>query len=326
MAEHRVELVEFCDAFLHVLDRLARPLRQLLSQLGIGFEVRVREELVERRVDQTDRDRLAVHCLEQAGEVLPLERKQLGQGLFAVLEVVGDDHLADFIEVIEEHVLGAAEADAFRSERDGLFGLVRKVGVRPHAQLAMLVGDLHQLVEAAEDFRLFGLHRLVDEHLDDFRGLGRDLAFEDFASEAVHRQEVTRLQHLVADGDRSLVVVDVQGCTTNDAGLAHLPRHEGRVRGGATEGRENALGRLHAAKVFRAGFAADEDQIGLRILLVHPFGVFGEEDDFARGSARTGGDALGDQAAFLVGLLLGRRVEDRLEELVEVVRRDARRR
>ena len=56
-----------------------------------------------------------------------------------------------------------------------------------------------------------------------------------------------------------LVVVDLQGAAADDADLAHLPADQGGVAGGAAEGGEDAVGRLHAADVLRAGFAADQD-------------------------------------------------------------------
>ena len=87
------------------------------------FDARVilGRELVQRRVDQADGDGLAVHGLEDADEVVALERQQLGQRLLAGFERVGDDHLLDGQAAffgVEEHVLGAAQADAFGAHLD----------------------------------------------------------------------------------------------------------------------------------------------------------------------------------------------------------------
>ena len=98
-----------------------------------------------------------------------------------------------------------------------------------------------------------------------------------------------------------LVIVDVQIAAADDAGLAHLPADQGRVRAGAAEGRQNALGDLHAAQVFGAGFAADEDQLD-RWIVLEPFGLPRRSEawktDLARGGAGAGVDALGQQPAF----------------------------
>ena len=65
--------------------------------------------------------------------------------------VLGDDHLAHRGEAValEEHVLGAAEADALGAEVAAAVGVGRRVGVDPHAELADPVGPLHEAAEVA---------------------------------------------------------------------------------------------------------------------------------------------------------------------------------
>ena len=95
---------------------VASSLRDLDHQLFA-----LRQELVQRRIDGADRDRLAVHRLEHAVEVLALQRQQLVERRAAIGLVVGEDHpLHDRdAPLAEEHVLGAAQADAARAERVG---------------------------------------------------------------------------------------------------------------------------------------------------------------------------------------------------------------
>ena len=101
---------------------------------------------MQRRIEQPDRDRQALHDLEQFGEVAALHRQQLGERRAAALLVVGEDHLAHRADAvgIEEHVLGAAEADAFGAELERDARVVRRVGIGAHLQLAHLVGPAHQ--------------------------------------------------------------------------------------------------------------------------------------------------------------------------------------
>ena len=78
----------------------------------------VRQELVERRIEQPDRDRQSVHRLEDPLEVGPLHRQQLGQRATPAAFVARDDHLAhrgDSV-ALEEHVLGAAQPDSLGAE------------------------------------------------------------------------------------------------------------------------------------------------------------------------------------------------------------------
>ncbi len=107
---------------------------------------------MQRRIDGADRDRLALHLLEHAVEVAALQRQQLVERGAAILLVVGQDHALDDGDApfAEEHVLGAAEADAARAERVGELRLIGQVGIGAHAHAAELVGPRKQLVEALD--------------------------------------------------------------------------------------------------------------------------------------------------------------------------------
>ena len=227
--------------------------------------------------------------------------------------------------MIEEHVLGPAEADALGAERDGLGRLVGQVRVGADAELAELVRPFHQLGVLLVDLRLLRLERFLDQHLHDLARPRRRLAGEDFAGEAVEADPVAVLEHLVADADRALGVVDVESAAADDADLAHLPADQGRMAGGAAERGQNALGGLHAAQILRARLPADEDDpaIGLALVLIDKgLGVLGMELDPARRRSRAGVDPLGEQLAFLDRDTLRFGIEDRLQELVQVVGRD----
>ena len=114
----------------------------------------------------------------------------LASGLLAALLVVGEDHLPhgdDPLVLAEEHVLGAAQADAFGAELAGLDGVGGRVGVGADLQLADLVGPGHQRGEVAG-------HR---------RGDGRHLADHHVAGGAVDGDEVAGLDRLAGDRDWS---------------------------------------------------------------------------------------------------------------------------
>ena len=112
----------------------------------------VGQELVQRRVEQTDRDRPAVHRLKDLGEVLPLERQQRGQGLFTRGVVGGRDHCLDQAAALaEEHVLGSAQADALRAEGPRPARVLGCVGIGSHLEPAYLVGVVEQSGDRADD-------------------------------------------------------------------------------------------------------------------------------------------------------------------------------
>src|SRR5207249_3661204 len=143
--------------------------------------------------------------------------------------------------------------------------------------------------ELLVDLRLLGLERLLDQDLYHFARLGRDLTFEHLAGEAVDRDEVAVLQRTAAGGDGAGFVVDLQSITADDANLAHLPADESSVTGSTAEGGQDAVGGLHAADVFGAGFASDEDH-ALAVLLHPLLGLVREELDPAGPGAGTGVD------------------------------------
>ena len=114
VAEHRVELVQLRGARASA----CRPRRPSPSRpRAISASVCGRNSCSggsSRRI-VTGRPR---HDLEQLDEVRALHRQQLGERRAAARLVVGEDHLAhrDDAVALEEHVLGAAEADALGAE------------------------------------------------------------------------------------------------------------------------------------------------------------------------------------------------------------------
>ena len=133
---------------------------------------------MERRIERADHDREAVHRFEQTGEIGALHGQKLQQRLAAGLFVAGQNHGLHEGQTVfgEEHVLGAAEADAFGAELAGDFGVARDVGVGAHAELAAeLIGPAHELADVV----------VAEIGFDGFR-----LAEIDVAGGAVERDEI----------------------------------------------------------------------------------------------------------------------------------------
>ena len=261
----------------------------------LHFLVGVRQEFVQRRVEQADGHRQPGHDGEQLAEILPLERQQTRQRGAAAGFGVGDDHLADRQDAlrVEEHVLGAAEADAFGAELAGGFGVHRGFGVGAHAHAAVLVGPFHQGAEIAG-------HRRLDH---------RDGADEDLAGGAVQGDRLAGADELAAGGQHLAVVVDADAAGAGDAGPPHAAGDHRGVAGHAAAGGQDALGGVHAVDVFRAGLDADQDD---RLALGGAgFGLVGAEHHGAAGRARAGRQALAQQGARRF------RVQHRVQQLVQ---------
>ncbi len=96
----------FLQPFLLALDAHGHDFLKELLFVG--------HEFVQRRVNQTDDDRIAIHGFEQAIEVLTLVRQQFIQRRGALFTALRQDHALDDGQTfrLEEHVLGTTEADA----------------------------------------------------------------------------------------------------------------------------------------------------------------------------------------------------------------------
>ena len=125
-------------------------------------------------------------------------------------------HRADAVGV-EEHVLGAAEADPFGAEAARRAGVGGGVGIGAHAHRADRVGPAHQRREIAGQLRLDRRH----------------LAEHDLAGRAVDGDDVAGLDHGGARRHRARGVVDAQIARAGDAGPAHAARDDGGVAGHA---------------------------------------------------------------------------------------------
>ena len=114
-AEHRIELMQFAARGAASLS--GDHARSAAATSAISASV-LRQKFMQRRIEQADRHRQAGHDLEELGEIAALHRQKLGERGAAALLVIGQDHLAHGDDAVgfEEHMFGAAEADAFGAE------------------------------------------------------------------------------------------------------------------------------------------------------------------------------------------------------------------
>ena len=136
----RVPSIGFCSAHdwaaaSRSVSAASRPSRRPLHEQLLHR----RQELVQRRVEQPDRDGQAVHGVEDLEEVGLLGGAQLLEGGRLLVRGVGEDHRPHDRQAVlaEEHVLGAAQADALGAEVAGDLGVLAGVGVGPHRELAL---------------------------------------------------------------------------------------------------------------------------------------------------------------------------------------------
>ena len=294
--QHGIDLAQLLDLGRDLLEGYAHLLGQLaLLLLEMGHE------LVQRGIKQAHRHGVSFHHLEEALEVAALDGQQLRQRHAAARLVVGQDHLAHGLDAValEEHVLRAAQADALRTERERLLGILRRIGVGAHFQHRIFTGQLHQLAEVAAQV-----------------GVARgDLAEVDLAGRTVERNPVALLDRIAVDLDRACLVVDLQLAGTRHAALAHTARNDRRVRRHTAACGEDARSVEHPLQIFGRSLDTHQHRLLTR-LGQHLFGIVGEEDHRPRRGARRCGQTLDDH----LGVLDRRLVEDGVQQLVQLGR------
>ncbi len=191
--------------------------------------------------------------------------QQACQGGSAAGFVVRHDHLADGADAlgVEEHVLGAAEADAFGAELAGGLGVERGFGVG---------ADLHAAGLSAHSIR-------VPKSPERAGSIIGDAADEDLAGGAVEGDGVAGVDGVAAGTDGLGVVIDGEAPCPGDAGPAHAAGDDGGVAGHAAAGGDDAAGGVHAVDVLGAGLDAHQDD-GFA-LGGAGFGLVGAEHDGA---------------------------------------------
>ena len=211
-------------------------------------------------------------------------------------------------------MFGAREADARGAERDGVLGLLGRVGIGADLQPGDLRAPLHQRGIHPVSFALLRVERLLDEDLDDFRGGSRELAGINVPGCPVDGKEIPFLERLAVHGESLGAVINLQRTRAANADLAHLTRDQRGMRTDTSFRREDAFGSNHAAQVFGRGFGADEHNFfapgggGVRAI--------GVEIHFSGGRARAGGQTFRDDPRSLLGLCF----KDGREKLVKLIR------
>ena len=241
VTHHRVELVQVGDDLLDLRDRLALCLRKRLDVRLVGGN-----ELMERRIEETNGDGIAAERLEQALEIRLLHRLDLGERSLALFDRIRADHFTERADPcgIEEHVLGAAKADALRAECGSLLCVLGRIRVRSHAERLILVRKLHDPAEVTG----IGIG-----------GNGGDQAVIDVARGAVQGERVALFEHFARKGELLVLLVHLDVAAAGDAAGTHAARNDRRVRSLSAAHRQNALRELHALDILGRGLETDKN-------------------------------------------------------------------
>ena len=114
----------------------------------------MRNELVERWVEQTDIYMEAVHCLEDAIEVSLLVWQKLCESFLTTFYRVCENHFTHCYNllVIEEHVLCTCKSDTLCTECTSYFCILRSISVCTNLHLGVLIAKVHEFLEVTRQF------------------------------------------------------------------------------------------------------------------------------------------------------------------------------
>ena len=102
---------------------------------------------MQRRVNQPDRHRQAVHLLQNSNEVLTLQGQERLQCSLALSILRRQDQPFDECPAFtQEHVLGAQQPDTLSAHAPSARGVFGSVRIRANAQPANLVSVIHDSV------------------------------------------------------------------------------------------------------------------------------------------------------------------------------------
>ena len=291
MPEHGIEFVEGFDLVLNHAQRGIEPPCHFLLLVALVWE-----KLVQGWIEQANGYGQVRHRIENAFKIAALNGQQLFEGATAAFFIIGEDHLAHDIDAVafKEHVLCAAQANAFGAKLARGSRIVWRVRIGAHIECANLICPAHQGGKITRKFRL----------------LCGNLAEHDFTRRTINRDPVAAFDNRIANGELVFCVVDDQIAATRYAAFAHTASNHRSVRGHAPACGENALCSVHAADVFGRGFEAHQQD--LLALFCGFFGFFCEKDDLSRRCPGRSGQSLGQHIAFSRG------IEGGVQELIEL--------
>ena len=292
VAHHRVKLMQAVTGSLHFRNAQIHLNGQLFNILFFRGH-----EFMERRIQETDGNRVLSHHLINRLEIAFLERNQLVQSSFSGFRSGGKDHLTDLRNSFrrKEHVLGTAQPDAFRSKSQSICRILRRIRVGANLKLPEGIRPLHNPFEIAAD-----------------RGiLGSDISIINLSGGAVQRDVITFMIGFSAKSEEFCLFINYNVAAAGNAGGSHTSRHNSRVGGHAAAYGQNAFCRMHAFDILRRGLQSDQNDSFSTFMCF--LGVIRSEINLSCRSAGGCGQSLSNHKAVLQGF----GIKGRMKELVE---------
>ena len=296
MSHHRVEFVQRIADNFDFFNGLALRFCKFFDVLFFGGN-----ELVKRRIEETNGNGMSFKGFHKAFEVSLLHRFDLIKGFSAFFDGFGANHLTELVDTAgaEEHMFGTAKTDALCAEFGSAFCVGGGVCVGADVHCLIFVGKAHNSSEVTA----VGIC-----------GDGLDCDVVNVTGASVKGEVVAFVEDFPAEFKEFVGFVHFDVAATGNTAGAHSAGDNRRVGGLTAANGKDTLRVFHTFDVFGRGFKTYEDDFLAR--LTESDGFFGGENDCACRCAGRRRDTFADDVVF-VCRFKGCRVELRMQKHIE---------
>ena len=152
MTHHRVELMQRIDDSFDLLNSFTLSISQFLDIFFFS-----RNELMKRRIQETDSNRVTFQSFIQFFEVSLLFRKNLSQSCFSFFYCFSTDHFTECIDSVtfKEHMLCTAKTNTFCTQLTSFFSICRSICVCTNFHSSVFVSPSHDSSEFTCDCSVY---------------------------------------------------------------------------------------------------------------------------------------------------------------------------
>ncbi len=279
VAHHRVEFLQGSSGCFHICYRDTKGCSDIL-----GFLISLRQEFMQRRIQQTDSYRTAAHCLINAFKIFCLIWLQRIQCKLSLLTVLGNTEHSDCLDAlstVEEHMLSTDKTDTFSSEFNSSSGICRRIGIGSDMESAALISPAHEGCKVAGNLSRNLLH----------------FTSVDSTGCAIDRDCILLCECFTIDGKCLVFLIDLQFTASGYTAGTHTTCNNSCMGCHTTADSDNCLGSSHTLDILRR--CLKTDKYDLLACLGSSFSLSSCEDDSTGTSTRRSGQTMGDDIALL---------------------------
>ncbi len=298
VTQHRVVFTQRFYTLLDILQTYAHCIRHLLLSLQI-----MRNELMQRRIEQTYSHRTARHCFKDTLKVRLLVRENLSQCLATSFSIFCQNHFTHCLNLFtfKEHVFCTAKTDTHRTEVTCNFRIMRSVRIGTYLQTGIFISQCHQFCKVTGKLGSFRLY----------------LTIIYYTRTSVQRDVITFFQHHTVNFHRTCLIVNIQCTSTRHTAFTHTTGYHSSVRSHTSTGSQDTFGDSHTRQVLRRGLDTNHHHTFAGSM---PFGsVISEEYNLTSCSTRRSRKTTSQDFCFFQSIL----VKYRVEQFIQLIRFNA---